>query len=128
MGPRFEYVLVNVDARRLHQVLVNFLSNAAKFSHKDDEVVINTSVHFDKVRVEVIDHGRGIPDEFHSKIFHKFTQADASDSRAAVGAGLGLSIAKELIQYMEGTIGFSSTEGVGSCFYFELPLEESNSD
>lgn len=128
IGPRFEYVLVNVDARRLRQVLVNFLSNAAKFSHKGDEIVINITVHFDKVRVEVIDHGHGIPEEFHSKIFHKFTQADASDTRVAGGTGLGLAIAKELIQYMGGAIGFSSTLGVGSCFYFELPLEEPNSD
>ncbi|RYG11892.1 MAG: hypothetical protein EOO07_19890, partial [Chitinophagaceae bacterium] len=59
MGPRFEYTLVKVDARRLRQVLVSFLSNAAKFSHKDDEIVINSSVCGNKVRIEVIDHGRG---------------------------------------------------------------------
>lgn len=128
LGPRFEYVLVNVDARRLRQVLVNFLSNAAKFSHKGDDVIINISVHFDKVRIEVIDHGCGIPDEFQEKIFQRFTQADASDSRATGGAGLGLAIAKELIQAMGGVVGFSSTENVGSCFYVELPLEEPNSD
>lgn len=128
LGPRFEYVLVKVDARRLRQVLVNFLSNAAKFSNKGDDVIINISVHFDKVRIEVIDHGCGIPDEFQEKIFQRFTQADASDSRATGGAGLGLAIAKELIQAMGGVVGFSSTENVGSCFYVELPLEEPNSD
>jgi signal transduction histidine kinase len=128
MGPRFEYTLVNVDARRLRQVLVNFLSNAAKFSHKGDEIIINASVHGEKVRVEVIDHGRGIPEEFHSKIFEKFSQADSSDSRSVGGTGLGLAIAKELIQQMNGSIGFTSTPGVGSCFYIDLPLEEPNSD
>jgi signal transduction histidine kinase len=128
IGPRFEYTLVNVDARRLRQVLVNFLSNAAKFSHKGDDIVINASVHANTVRIEVVDHGKGIPAEFHDKIFEKFSQADSSDSRSVGGTGLGLAIAKELIQQMNGTIGFTSTLGVGSCFYVELPLEEPNSD
>lgn len=128
IGPRFEYTLVNVDARRLRQVLVNFLSNAAKFSHKDDEIVINTSVRAHTVRIEVVDHGTGIPEKFHGKIFEKFSQADSSDSRSVGGTGLGLAIAKELIQQMNGTIGFTSTMGVGSCFCIELPLEEPNSD
>lgn len=128
VGPRFEYTLVNVDSRRLRQVLVNFLSNAAKFSHKGDEIVINTSVYANKVRIEVVDHGKGIPEEFHERIFEKFSQADSSDSRAVGGTGLGLAISKELIQQMNGTIGFTSTWGVGSCFYVELPLEEANSD
>lgn len=128
IGPRFEYTLVKVDARRLRQVLVNLLSNAAKFSHKGDEISINASVRGDIVRVEVVDHGQGIPEEFHDKIFKKFSQADSSDSRSVGGTGLGLAIAKELIQKMNGTIGFTSAIGVGSCFYLELPLEEPNSD
>lgn len=128
VGPRFEYALVKVDARRLRQVLVNFLSNAAKFSKKGDEIIINASVNADRVRIEVVDHGSGIPEEFHAKIFEKFSQADSSDTRAVGGTGLGLAIAKELIQQMNGTIGFTSSVGVGSCFYVELPLEEANSD
>ena len=128
IGRRYEYALVNVDARRLRQVLVNFLSNAAKFSHKGDEIVINLSIHGDRVRIEVVDHGQGIPVEFHDKIFEKFSQADSSDARAVGGTGLGLAIAKELIQKMNGSIGFTSSVGVGSCFYVELPLEEANSD
>ncbi len=128
VGPRFEYTLVKVDARRLRQVLVNFLSNAAKFSKKGDEIIITANINADGVRIEVIDHGSGIPEEFHNKIFEKFSQADSSDTRAVGGTGLGLAIAKELIQQMNGTIGFSSTVGVGSCFYVELPLEESASD
>jgi signal transduction histidine kinase len=128
MGPRFEYTLVKVDARRLRQILINFLSNAAKFSHEGDEIIINASVHAETVRIEVVDHGTGIPEAFHEKIFEKFSQADASDNRLIGGTGLGLAIAKELIQQMNGHIGFSSTPGVGSCFYIELPLEEPNSD
>jgi signal transduction histidine kinase len=128
IGHRYEYTLVKVDARRLRQVLVNFLSNAAKFSRKGDEIVINLCVHADRVRIEVVDHGQGIPEEFHDKIFEKFSQADSSDARAVGGTGLGLAIAKELIQQMNGSIGFTSSVGVGSCFYVELPLEEANTD
>lgn len=128
IGARYEFLMVNVDARRLRQVLVNFLSNAAKFSPRGEEIIINLDVGFDKVKIEVIDHGRGIPESFHDKIFQKFSQADSSDSRSIGGTGLGLAIAKELVEKMNGTIGFISTEGVGSCFYVELPLEEANSD
>ncbi|RYY03921.1 MAG: hypothetical protein EOO53_05275 [Gammaproteobacteria bacterium] len=127
ISKRFEYLLINVDARRLRQVLMNLLSNAAKFSHKGDEVILNISVHFDKVRIEVIDHGCGIVDEFKDKIFHRFSQGDSSDSRSTGGTGLGLAIAKELVVAMDGDIGFTSAVGVGSCFYIDLPLEEPNS-
>lgn len=131
MGPRYEYLLVNVDARRLRQVVVNFISNAAKFSPKGEEIMINVNVSFDKVKIEVIDHGCGIPESRHATLFQKVLAEDA-DHINAVGdtssKGLGLSIAKELIEHMNGTIGFVSTEGVGSCFYVELPLEEANSD
>jgi signal transduction histidine kinase len=128
LGARYEFLLVKVDARRLRQVLVNFISNAAKCSTKGEEIIINFDVSFDKVKIEVIDHGHGIPESFHEKIFQKFSQADSSDSRSMGGTGLGLAIAKELVEKMNGTIGFTSTEGVGSCFYVELPLEEANSD
>ncbi len=74
LGVRYEYLLVKVDARRLHQVLVNFLSNAAKFSPRGEEVIINLDVSVDKVKIEVIDHGQGIPESFHGRIFQKFSQ------------------------------------------------------
>lgn len=134
VGPRYEYLLVKVDARRLRQVVVNFISNAAKFSPKGEEIMINVNVSFDKVKIEVIDHGCGIPESRQATLFQKAPPDDTVNVDAVVGAGtvggkgLGLTIAKELIEHMNGTIGFVSTEGVGSCFYVELPLEEANSD
>lgn len=128
LGARYEHLMVKVDARRLQQVLVNFLSNAAKFSPRGEEIIINLDVGSEKVKVEVIDHGNGIPDNFRDKIFQKFSQADSSDSRSIGGTGLGLAIAKELVEKMHGVIGFVSTEGIGSRFYVELPLVEPNSD
>ncbi|MET0356520.1 MAG: ATP-binding protein [Cellvibrio sp.] len=124
MGPRFEYLLVNVDARRLRQALKNLLSNAAKFSNKGEEIIINTTVHFDKVRIEIIDHGCGIEDERKDALFEKYSGSEDSTSTGA----MGLAIAKELVLAMGGELGFTSTVGVGSCFYIDLPLEEPNSD
>ena len=126
MGRRFEYLLVNVDARRLRQVLKNLLSNAAKFSNKGEEIIINTIVHSDRVRIEVIDHGFGIVDERKDKLFQKYWENENAES-PTVG-GLGLAISKELVQAMGGELGFTSTVGVGSTFYMDLPLEEPNSD
>jgi signal transduction histidine kinase len=72
-------------------------------------------------RIQVTDQGPGIPDEFRSRIFQKFSQADSSDTRAKSGTGLGLSICKAIIEQMGGTIGYETQVGRGSTFYFELP-------
>jgi signal transduction histidine kinase len=80
-----------------------------------------------RVRVEVRDHGPGIPAQFRDRIFQKFSQADSSDTRQKGGTGLGLAISKELIERMRGSVGFESEEGRGSCFYFELALTASSS-
>lgn len=128
VGPRYEYILVKVDARRLRQILVNFISNAAKFSPKGETITINVHTSFDKVKIDVIDHGCGIPESRHSTLFQPLSPEDKAAQNSAGGGGMGLAIAKELVELMNGTIGFVSTEGVGSCFYVELPLEEANSD
>jgi signal transduction histidine kinase len=113
---------VRVDGPRLHQVLANLLSNAAKFSPADSQVEIRVIRHGEMGRVEVQDCGSGIAPEFRGRIFQKFSQADSSDTRQKGGAGLGLAISKEMIERMNGRIGFVSEAGKGSCFYFELPL------
>ena len=119
---RVDDVLVRVDGGRLQQVLSNFLSNAAKFSPSRSQVDIAVRQRKNVVQVKVIDHGSGIPDEFRSRIFQKFSQADSSDTRQKGGTGLGLAISKELIEQMSGLIGFESLEGQGSCFHFQLPV------
>ena len=114
-------VLVDVDPLRLNQVLANLLSNAAKFSEPRTRVEVQVRANGERVRVDVTDHGRGIPEHFQPQIFQKFSQADASDSRQRGGTGLGLAISKELVERMGGTLTFTSVEGSGSSFGFELP-------
>jgi signal transduction histidine kinase len=72
------------------------------------------------LRVEVRDQGAGVAAQFRDRIFQKFSQADASDTRQKGGTGLGLAISKELVERMGGRIGFESEEGQGARFYLEL--------
>ena len=113
---------VSVDSDRLMQVLANLLSNAAKFSPPQETVTIRLErSHPGWVRVSVEDRGSGIPEEFRSRIFQKFAQADSSDTRQKGGTGLGLSISKAIIEKFQGHIGFLTPDTGGTIFYFDLP-------
>ncbi|MBU1438300.1 MAG: hypothetical protein KKF79_13160 [Gammaproteobacteria bacterium] len=112
---------VNADALRIRQVLDNLLSNAIKFSHQGGEVLVELSGDALQVKIAITDHGIGIPESFHQRIFEKFTQADASDTRTKEGTGLGLTICKKIIESHQGQIGFVSQEHQGSCFWITLP-------
>jgi PAS domain S-box-containing protein len=116
--------LAFVDPNRIIQVLTNLLSNAIKFSPRGAAVRIRARPDGAMLRVEIEDSGPGIPEEFQSRIFQKFSQADASTSRRYEGTGLGLSIARKLIEGMGGLIGFSTEIGHGTVFYFEVPTRD----
>jgi PAS domain S-box-containing protein len=109
------------DRNRLMQVMDNLLSNAAKYSPKDKEVVISLSLNRGWIRLSVSDHGPGIPKAAQATIFNKFTQADSSDTRAKGGTGLGLSIAKLIVVEHKGRIFFESEESFGTEFFADLP-------
>jgi len=111
---------IDVDGFRLQQVLHNFLSNAAKYSPPHSVVEIDLMLHGEWLRISVRDHGPGIADEFKAHMFQKFSQADSSDSRQKGGTGLGLAISKELVERMDGRIGFESELGQGACFFAEF--------
>ena len=121
-SPESLFILGNTE--RLNQVLTNLLSNAAKYSPEDESVLVSIQKSDDRARVEVQDHGPGIESQFHDKVFQKFSQGDTSDSRFQYGSGLGLSIAKLIVEKHHGKIGFDSEQGKGTRFWFELPLAD----
>ncbi|MBV9969871.1 MAG: HAMP domain-containing histidine kinase, partial [Xanthobacteraceae bacterium] len=116
-------VSVVADADRLIQVLTNLLSNAVKFSPTGGRVcVFEKRTEPGRLRVSVRDRGPGIAPQFQARIFTKFSQCDASDSRHKGGTGLGLAISKALIEQMGGVIGFEAAPDGGTVFFFELPV------
>lgn len=116
-------VSIQADPKRAVQVLTNLISNAVKFSPTGDVVRVEAKQNKDYVRVSVIDNGPGIPEDKHDLLFQKFSQIDASDSRSNRGTGLGLAISRELMDSMEGRIGFTSAKGAGSTFWAEFRID-----
>ena len=114
-------VTIDIDGDRLIQVMANLLSNAAKFSPKDGVVEVAAVLTGRNVRITVADKGKGIPAEFHDRIFQKFAQADSSDTRQKGGTGLGLSIVKAMVEHMGGHVGFESAPDQGTTFFVDLP-------
>ncbi len=118
-------ITIEVDEARFAQVMANLLSNAAKYSPPGGQITIAAQLLDGAVRVSVSDQGPGIPPEFRPRIFERFAQADASSGRSKGGTGLGLSIAKAIVEAHKGRIGFDTTDGQGTTFYFVLPTDQS---
>ncbi len=112
---------VSADGDRLVQVVINLLSNACKFSPRNDTILLTVTERGEDVEVAVIDHGRGIPEETLPRIFERFQQVEISDSKRKGGTGLGLAICKAIIEQHSGKIGVDSEFGKGSKFWFRLP-------
>jgi PAS domain S-box-containing protein len=123
---RFEAVgapaRVMADDTRLRQILTNLIGNAVKFTTTGG---VSVRCLYDPagrtLRFEVIDTGPGIPAERQSRLFQRFSQVDASTTRAFGGTGLGLAICKGLAEAMGGKVGVLSMPGEGSCFWVEIP-------
>jgi len=113
---------VEVDQVQIRQVLINLVDNAIKFSQSGESVEIGHAVDGAYVEIVVRDHGIGIPEESHALIFESFRQLHAGDTRAYGGVGLGLSIAKQLVERHHGAITLESKVGEGTTFRVRLPL------
>lgn len=114
------------DPGRLRQIFLNLISNAIKFSTAGDIIVsgrlISEIEGIAKLRFEVSDHGSGISERFISKLFKPYSQIRSNESSKYGGSGLGLSICKNLVEMMNGSIGVTSEIGIGSTFWFEVHL------
>ncbi len=116
---------VVVDKEKIGLIVQNFLDNAMKYS-KEGEIVLTVDFLKEekKVKVSVLDSGVGIPEEMQERMFSKFFRAPNVQRMDTEGSGLGLFIAKNIVEAHKGEIGFESKEGEGSTFYFTLPVSE----
>jgi signal transduction histidine kinase/HAMP domain-containing protein len=111
------------DERRIKQVILNLLSNAINFTPEGGTIEIGAVRRTDGVEVSVRDTGIGIPQKYHDSIFEEFRQAHGSSEETTEGTGLGLTLAKRLVELHGGKIWVESEVGKGSTFTFSLPVE-----
>jgi signal transduction histidine kinase len=119
---------VMADRDKLVQILTNLVSNALKYSEPPSEVRIEAAKVASTVQVAVSDHGIGLTEEEQAQLFSKFFRADRDEVRDAGGTGLGLYIAKSLVEMQDGRLWVSSELGRGSTFSFSLPVARTEDD
>jgi signal transduction histidine kinase len=115
---------VIADAGRIDEVVINYMSNALKFSREDQAVEVRLETADGLARVSVHDEGIGVPLKEQAHVWERFYQAEAPawQSGSQIGLGIGLYISKTIIERHHGQVGIESTPGHGSTFWFTLPL------
>jgi signal transduction histidine kinase len=113
---------VNADRERVHQVLFNLVDNAVRFTPAGGAVTVSAYRHNGSVEVKVADTGVGIPPEHLPRLFERFYRADPARSRGDGGTGIGLAIARSVVEAHGGHIRAESELGRGSVFTFDLPV------
>ncbi|WP_295998923.1 PAS domain-containing protein [Rugamonas sp.] len=120
-------IYLDGDSVRLSQVLANLLNNSAKYTHDGGHISLSVCHDSASVTISIVDNGIGIPENMLNDIFTMFTQVDRTLEKTTGGLGLGLSLAKSLVNLHGGTINaFSEGEGLGSKFIINLPVSTTN--
>ncbi|MDY6329209.1 MAG: HAMP domain-containing sensor histidine kinase [Lachnospiraceae bacterium] len=123
------HVLVEADEFKIYQVIYNLIGNAVNYTGEDKKVIIKQIVENGNVRIQVIDSGEGIPKDKLENVWDRYYKIDKEHKRAIMGSGLGLSIVQNILKLHNAKYGVESEEGVGSTFWFELPVtSEVNAD
>ncbi len=117
--------MILVHPFRLQQVLRNLISNAIKFAPRNSEVVMELTADAAEVHLAILDEGPGVPPEFEPRLFKRFEQADGSSRRSMGGTGLGLNIAKEIVERSGGRICYSRRDGSVTAFTLSFPRNTS---
>ncbi|AKL96984.1 multi-sensor hybrid histidine kinase [Clostridium aceticum] len=119
-----EKKIIGIDDEKYERIILNLLSNAIKFTPKDKSIKVSLSSIKDNIRIDIEDNGIGIPRDKIDVIFERFGQVDSSLSRQAEGTGIGLSLVKNFIEALDGSISVESEVGRGSTFTLQLPSKE----
>lgn len=124
----YRHIEAFIDPDRFIQVMTNLISNAIKYSPVEDAIEITLERISNEIRIAVIDHGSGVPEEFRKNIFNKFSQADSSATRKHGGTGLGLSIVKFIVEKFNGRIDYHSEPNKETTFFFFIPVAKTEEE
>jgi signal transduction histidine kinase/CheY-like chemotaxis protein len=116
-----------VDQKHIHQIIINLMSNAVKYTPRGGQVWLTVDELGDKLRISVHDNGVGIPPAKLAKLFERFERGEDAYSKSQEGTGIGLNLTRHLVEINGGRIGVESTEGKGSTFWILLPLADEQS-
>lgn len=119
-----EELALPCDGPLVKRVIANLVANGLKYSNDGEMVRVVLTPMPESVMVEIVDTGPGVPEELRDKIFEKFAQVESADNRKSYSSGLGLTFCKLVVEKHHGQIGVRSEMGVGSTFWFELPLTQ----
>ena len=123
-APKDPSLIADVDLSRMRRVLINLVENSIKFSEMDDKVLVKVESMNGSAIISVIDQGCGIPKEDYSRIFEKYYQVNQSPNKNTFGMGLGLYIAKEIVEAHGGSISVESKLNAGSKFTITIPVNK----